>query len=633
WIPCTITAPVKTGWEKNINRFGPRPKSKLPANVSPRLAGLMGYILGDGWMQKHRACFLVAEDEIDVLPELVSIIKREFKINPSVRKIKIKEGRKKQLTEVNINDADVAKCLSFLAEKRAPDLILRSGNKAVAEFISWLFEADGCVFSKGRGKRAVQLKSANIELLRDVQMLLLRFGIHSRIIERNLRIARAESIKKFAEHIGFKSVKKKGKLKQLVKDCEKLREQNIRGKQLSERVVLVRKAGYSDVFDVEVPKSHRFIANGIVSHNTAKSQLLQYVQMLSPKGIYVSGKSSSAAGLTATAEKDDFGEGGWTLKAGALVLAAGGMAMIDEFDKMGDEDRSSMHEAMESQEIHVAKAGIIATFKANASILAAANPKYGRFDPNELPAAQFEIPPTIMSRFDLIFPIKDVLDEKRDREMADHILTSHFTSGMKLKKDYNVADIEAREKRVQPIIDKGLLRNYIAYARINYSPVLTEEAMAKIKDFYLELRKMGEGQGSVPITARYLEGIVRLSEASAKGRLSDTVGIEDAERAIKLLKYSLKEIGMDPETGRLDIDIIATGQSHSRVDKIRTVMKLIKRLNADFGEAKHEDIIEECKVQNLKPEEAEEIINQLKRGGEIYSPKYGVYKPTEETKG
>ncbi|MEM0372600.1 MAG: minichromosome maintenance protein MCM [archaeon] len=363
---------------------------------------------------------------------------------------------------------------------------------------------------------------------------------------------------------------------------------------------------------------------------TAKSQLLQYVKILSPKGIYVSGKSSSAAGLTATAEKDDYAEGGWTLKAGALVLAAGGMAMIDEFDKMGDEDRSSMHEAMEAQEIHVAKAGIIATFKANASILAAANPKYGRFDPNELPANQFDIPPTIMSRFDLIFPIRDVLDEKRDKEMADHILTSHFTSAMKQKKEYNAEEIAAREKRVLPIIEPELLRSYIAYARINHAPVLSEEAMAKIKEFYLELRKMGESQGSVPITARYLEGVVRLSEASAKGRLSDTVDFEDAERAIRLLKYSLKEIGMDPETGKLDIDILATGMSHSRVDKIRNVTKIIKSLASKMGEAKMEDIIEECKLKNIDAEEVEEIINQLKRDGNIYSPRYGVYKPADK---
>jgi replicative DNA helicase Mcm len=224
----------------------------------------------------------------------------------------------------------------------------------------------------------------------------------------------------------------------------------------------------------------------------AKTQLLLYVNLLAPKGIYVSGKASSAAGLTASAEKDEFADGGWILKAGALVLAAGGMAMIDEFDKMSEEDRSSMHEAMETQEIHVAKAGMIATFRANAAILAAANPKFGRFDQYEPPASQFNIPPTIMSRFDLIFPMRDVIDDKKDTEMADHILASHYTSAAKQMKDADLEKIKKAEERVMPLIVPGLLRKYFAYARRSQKPVLTEEAMAKIMEFYLDLRIVGE---------------------------------------------------------------------------------------------------------------------------------------------
>ncbi len=364
---------------------------------------------------------------------------------------------------------------------------------------------------------------------------------------------------------------------------------------------------------------------------TGKSQLLQYVSLLAPKGIYVSGKSSSAAGLTASAERDELSEGGWTLKAGALVLAAGGMAMIDEFDKMDDQDRASMHDAMESQEIHVAKAGIVATFKANASILAAANPKFGRFDPHELPANQFNIPPTLLSRFDLIFPMMDEINEKRDAELAEHILTSHFVSGLRTGTSiYDDETIKKAEEKVSPVISPELLRKYIAYARKNYKPVLSQEAMDKIKNFYLELRKIGEQEGSIPITARYLEGIVRLAEASAKGRLSNVVEEQDAERAIRLLKTSLKSIGVDPETGRLDIDIIATGTSKSRIDRVKTVYRIIKRLSAEYGEATHEAIVEEAKNQGVKEEDIESILSQLKRNGDVYSPKYGVYKPTEE---
>lgn len=361
---------------------------------------------------------------------------------------------------------------------------------------------------------------------------------------------------------------------------------------------------------------------------TGKSQILIYVNNLSPKGIYVSGKSSTAAGLTATAERDEFAEGGWTLKAGALVLAAGGMALIDEFDLMGDEDRSSMHEAMEAQEIHVAKAGIITTFKANTAILAAANPKYGRFDPYEPPAGQFDIPPTIMSRFDLIFPIKDVIDLKKDEAMTDHILTSHYVSGINVKGDW--AEVKEQGMKVTPVIEPDLLRKYIAYARKNITPVLSPESMEKMKSFYLDVRRIGEKQGTIPITPRYLEAVIRLAEASAKGRLSNTVEIEDAERAIKLLKHCLREVGIDPETGRFDIDMIATGIPKSRADKIRQVLRIIKKLNSDYEEAKHEAILEETKAEGMKPDDLDEILNTLKRNGDIYSPKYGIYKPAEE---
>lgn len=629
WIPCTITAPVKTSWSKKRRKYGPKPVSKLPASLTPQLAGLLGYLLGDGWVGSHSIHFLVAEEELDIMPALVSIAETNFGVKPSIRQLKLKKGRTKKMTEVALYDADVAETLSFLKDKRVPDLVLRSGNRVIAEFLAWLFEADGCVFSKGRGSRAIQLKSASIELLRDVQLLLLRFGIHSRIIERNLQIRRTDSIRKFAETIGFRSEKKREKTKKLVADCKLLREQNLRGKQLSEKVVLVRKAGAADVYDVEIPSSHRFIANGVISHNTSKTQLLRYVCNLAPKGLYVSGKAATGVGLTAAAARDEIADGGWTLKAGALVLAAGGIALIDEFDKISDEDRSSLHEAMESQTISIAKAGMVATFKANTSILAAANPKYGRFDAYETAADQFDIPPTLLSRFDLIFPVRDVLDETRDRELAEHILISHFASGMRAARK-QMKGIEEIERRVLPLIDPELMRNYIAYARKTVKPTLTRQAMDKIKTFYTSLRRVGEKQKSIPITARYIEAIIRLAEASAKIRLSQTVELEDAGRAIKLVTLSLKETGIDPETGKLDVDVIATGFSRSKMDKTKTIFKIIKSLSEKYGEARYEAVIEQAKDQGVKPEEIEDILSTLRKNGDIYFPRHGHFKPTEE---
>ena len=192
---------------------------------------------------------------------------------------------------------------------------------------------------------------------------------------------------------------------------------------------------------------------------SAKTQLLLYVAGLAPKSVYVSGKSVSGAGLTASAEKDEMGDGGWTLKAGALVLASGGMAAVDEFDKIDKDERSAMHEVMESGTVSVAKAGIVARFKAKTAILAAANPKLGRFDPYKLPAEQFDIPPTLLSRFDLIFPIKDVLDEVKDRKLAEHIIIKH-------RAHKGSEEI----KRIEPPIDPELMKKYIAYARTHVYP-------------------------------------------------------------------------------------------------------------------------------------------------------------------
>jgi len=353
----------------------------------------------------------------------------------------------------------------------------------------------------------------------------------------------------------------------------------------------------------------------------SKTRMLQYITNLAPKSIYVSGKAVTSAGLTATAEKDELGDGGWTLKAGALVLASGGLAAIDEFDKIKDEELAAMHEAMESQTISVAKAGIVARFKAKTSILAAANPKYGRFDPTRYPAEQFDIPPTILSRFDLIFPIKDILDEEKDRKLADFILNQHTTAGKRVEKTIS------EEEEIRPPIDTTLLRKYIAYSRTRVTPVLTPEANEKIKEYYVELRRIGATQGAVPITPRYIEGMVRLAEASAKVRLSSKVELADAERAIRLLDFMLKSITLDKGLGRMDIDIITTGQPKSKADRIRNVLDVVKELEKEYDLVEVEKVVEEAKRYGIDETTTMRIIDEmLRKTGELYEPKHGHVK-------
>src|SRR5437879_9482124 len=248
----------------------------------------MGYVLGDGWVQRYRVGLTVAEGEEDLLKKLCDSSFKLFGINP---KVSSRKGphRKVELFEGVIHSQDVAYNLATLKEKRIPDLILKSGDSVVSQFLRWLYEADGTVFSSKRGCGAIGLKAKNIELLRDVQILLLRFGIHSRIISNAILIRRGESILKFADKIGFASNKKQARLAHLKARAARLKRL---GRQHSERVVAVYYREPADVYDIEVPKSHKFIANGIISHNTAKSQLLQYVSRIAPRGLYTSGRGT-----------------------------------------------------------------------------------------------------------------------------------------------------------------------------------------------------------------------------------------------------------------------------------------------------------------------------------------------------
>jgi replicative DNA helicase Mcm len=357
---------------------------------------------------------------------------------------------------------------------------------------------------------------------------------------------------------------------------------------------------------------------------SAKTRLLQYASDLAPKGIYVSGKSVTGVGLTASAEKDELGDGGWTLKAGALVLASGGIAAVDEFDKIDDTERAAMHEVMESQSVSVAKAGIVAKFKAKCSILAAANPKHGRFDPNKLPGEQFDIPPTILSRFDLIFPILDIMDEEKDTKLAEHILSTH-TLVTKERTDLETLDTDT--------IHAELLRKYIAHARRSMRPVLTDEAKGKIRDYYVQLRKRGKESGAVPITPRQIEGLVRLAEASAKVRLSDMVEAVDAERSIHLTDWVLNKIMMDRETGRIDADIIATGRPKSQVDKINTLMGITRAMQKEFDMVEISKIVDEAKNYNIEDATARKLIDELIYRGELYKVKHGFVKIVDQGEG
>jgi replicative DNA helicase Mcm len=364
----------------------------------------------------------------------------------------------------------------------------------------------------------------------------------------------------------------------------------------------------------------------------AKSQLLRYMIKISPRGIYTSGKSSTSAGLTATAVKDELGDGRWTIEAGALVLADKGIAAIDEMDKMDNDDKSALHEAMEQQTISVAKAGVMATLKSRCCLLAAANPKLGRFDKYEPIAPQINLTPALLSRFDLIFVLTDDPDTKRDSAIAEHILKSNFAGELATQISWNPqitqADIDLAMTVIMPEIDPERLRKYVAYARKNIFPTLTDEARDYFMKYYVGLRSQGQDSNKpVPVTARQLEALIRLGEASARLRLSNQVTMEDAQRVVKILESCLRKVGVDPETGFLDADIIASGTSKSTRDRTKSVMDIIKEVSKEHqGPAPRDAVLDRAEELGMKRAKAEEIIDRMRRDGDVFEPRPGMLK-------
>ena len=343
-----------------------------------------------------------------------------------------------------------------------------------------------------------------------------------------------------------------------------------------------------------------------------KSQLLKRAEKVAPKSRFVSGKGASGAGLTASVVKDEFMRG-WALEAGALVLANKGFCMIDELDKMSQEDRSAFHEALEQQTVTISKANIQATLRCETVVLAAANPKFGRFDPYEMLAKQIELPSTLINRFDLIFPVRDIPDQQKDEKMANFILKLHQTGDVK--------DVSVETEK---------LTKYISYARGSVFPRLTDEALKEIQDFYVEMRNSGSGEegiSAIPISARQLEALVRLGEASARARLSEEVTKEDAKRSIGLVMHCLEQLGVDPDTGKMDIDRLTTGVTASTRNQVHTIKQIIKELAELTGNplVPEEEILAKAEEKGIDELKAEEILEKLNRLGDIFRPKPGYY--------
>jgi len=342
---------------------------------------------------------------------------------------------------------------------------------------------------------------------------------------------------------------------------------------------------------------------------TAKSEMLKFCSRIAPRGLYTSGRGSTAAGLTAAVVRDTSGI--FMLEAGAVVLGDQGLVCIDEFDKMRPEDRSALHEVMEQQSASIAKGGIVATLNARTSILAAANPMFGKYDPFKNLTENVNLPIPLLTRFDLIFVVRDIPQKERDRQIAQHIISQHGESGTD----------------TTSLIDIDILTKYLSYAK-RIDPALTKGAESKIMEFYLKMRSIEgeEKEKMITITPRQLEGLIRLATARARLLLKNQVEEDDADRAIYLFNEMLKNSGTDVNTGKVDIGVLQ-GRPKSEVSKLQMFMEILRSLEGEpKSSVPEQDFVDELvKSDKFSEEQARDYIRRMIRDASIYESKPGHY--------
>ena len=633
------------------------------------LAKFIGYILSDGYMYPNdkRGYYEIgfSTTNITLMEDFKEILE---KLNIKYTVQASSKGRKKTLYTVKVLSKDLYTKISKLipeivspkdgqhtASKRIPSLVFAMGEEAKKAFLNAYFKGDGFV-----NKYKVGFRTSSREIAEDLQDLLLTLKIHSYILTEKIKgkeyykviVYGTESLKRFATVIHDDP--RYSKVLELISRSQK--KLNYRDPMPHEVAIKLR-----DILN-ELNLNDKYITDVVKRKSTIhREKVYKYINLveerlktirkaiesndLSTVGKFVSLKELSVKTGTPYStlryrlyvKKD---------RQVVRTLMEQATNKLKKIEKIIDEIKGLVYgnimfikvkavEKIENKDsewvydvtvepnqtfvshglilhntISIAKAGIVAKLNARASILAAGNPVLGRYIRERGFLHNINLPPTILSRFDLMFVMVDEPAPERDEEMAEHILMVH-----------------KRTEKIKPPIDPELLRKYIGYARKYVKPKLSDEAVKIIKDFFVSLRAKAatSAEVAVPITPRQLEALVRLAEAHARMALSNIVTAEDAKAAIDLMVRSFKDVGIDVETGEIDIDIIMTGKPLSLRKKILKIMNIIERLEGGVPgtPVNLRDVIEEAKKEGISERDVEEIIGTLRREGQIYMPREG----------
>ena len=675
-----------------------RKQISLPNKITNELASLLGYILTEGHCYLDKSNYYaeigVSNTDKRILDKIKKVFSKSFcvKLNINTQKPEKRNNATKDLTTIrccslalyDFFEKNFKELVAKAPQKRIPKKIFECSSEIQKVFLMSAFEGDGFIDSGRFG-----YVTASKLMAEDYQDLLLQLGIFSRI-QTEIR----QKVKYFK--IVIQGYNSKQEFLKLVSKSDKryvkIKNQTIKSKNTSGQRELLPTSIAIQIDkilkDLNLSKGE-FVNTIKKQHNTEKKTILKNLSKIKTKleqlkkfksndprqlrkSFCISlkdiakTKNCSISMITHIERNKSYDYQSLhklikvlcknkindienaILTIENIINSNIGFVSIKEIKIISNTDSKWVYDVTVEptrtfitgglvlhNTVSIAKAGIVTAFKTETSVLAAANPKYGRFDTYKTIPEQIEVPPTLMSRFDLFFVLQDVVDEKKDIETVTSILKTH-KSGELMQKG-NIERLTDRETSTlekissTSALDHMFLRKYISYARTKIFPVLTENSIKIIQKFFIGLRQKSQG-GRVTVTFRQLEALVRLAEASARIRLYESVGDEDADRAIRLYKRSMEQVGLDPETGTFDIDIIATGQSHNQTSRMMKIVEIINNLvKEQNGQcAKYDTIVAEAEKEGLDKPKVKELLEKLLKVGDIYEPRAYCYMATKK---